>query len=504
MRRAPGVEDSCESCDGFIAIELVRRLLSVQGGSQPAAEEVFRAVPGYRGVHRVRMPPTWKAREPIDFTYVVLAEEPDARGLGDLLRAGVAAGVPNPRPVTTELLEMASLFHPLFYASLTSRRGASPLDEHLRSARAARLRLDVDPALRPGSLAHYLQSLLFLAGCTLSAAIVQDRYSQGTIESKLNRLWQAAQYARRFGFAGLDALRLDEFVLEAAADARTDHERLIAIKKRYSAALRTLQGDYRAERRTLRAEPLRGEEAERLGFVDQLEARLGDNLRGAFVYGSAVTSRTFSDYDVVVIVEDSEAALRALAGASPRHKGKEINVGVYDPAEFETFQTFSGDNLDRNARCIHGEADLVVKPASDLMLRNFSFGFIRLRQLLGMSAYLADHRVHAGLRDHRNLYEYFAKIPMHIMKGVRAVAGEPVDKELINAWTARELGYDAPGQLALVEAGRPDVAMVGAYVATAGVMRHLNARYRVYDVVPREDGDFHRHLEKPAPRSATP
>ena len=42
-----------------------------------------------------------------------------------------------------------------------------------------------------GLRVFWLQSVVFLAAVTLSAAIVQGRWSRGTIESKFDRLWQA-------------------------------------------------------------------------------------------------------------------------------------------------------------------------------------------------------------------------------------------------------------------------------------------------------------------------
>src|SRR5215471_16869995 len=94
-----------------------------------------------------------------------------------------------------------------------------------------------------------------------------------------------------------------------------------------------------------------------------------------------------------------------------------LSMSVYDNEDFIAFQTMSGDNLDHNARCIYGETEIPIKPPTDLMIRNFSFAFIRLRQLLGMAGYLSSEKCHSGIQNQTNLYEYFIKIPMHIMKG---------------------------------------------------------------------------------------
>jgi hypothetical protein len=129
------------------------------------------------------------------------------------------------------------------------------------------------------------------------------------------------------------------------------------------------------------------------------------------------------------------------------------------------------------------------------MLRNFSFAFVRLRQLLGMAGYLAKHKVHPDIEATSNLYEYLIKIPMHIMKGVRSVAYEPVGKEFLSSWIRDELGYDLADQLALVKTGRADEAIANAYLATQGVITQLNEQYRLYEAVPRHEADLWRYME---------
>jgi hypothetical protein len=129
------------------------------------------------------------------------------------------------------------------------------------------------------------------------------------------------------------------------------------------------------------------------------------------------------------------------------------------------------------------------------MLRNFSFAFVRSRQLLGMASYLAKHHSHPDLESQSNLYEYLVKIPMHIMKGVRSVAGEPVAKEYLNTWIANELGYDIGKQRRLVAAGLAREAIANAYLATQAVIVHLNDRYRIFATGPRAEADLWRHFE---------
>ena len=113
-----------------------------------------------------------------------------------------------------------------------------------------------------------------------------------------------------------------------------------------------------------------------------------------------------------------------------------------------------------------------------------------------MAGYLSSEKCHSGLQNQTNLYEYFIKIPMHIMKGVRSVVFEPISKEYINAWTATQLGYDLIEQMELVRAKDFTKAIANAYLATHGVISYLNRRYEVFD-----DGPLERRIHLSARKS---
>jgi hypothetical protein len=441
---------------------------------------------GYTGFQVVLMPPTWKEQVPVRFTFVLYEEELSRAELHRFFELSAALDLPNARPISRKLLELASIFHPLFYKSFTSGRGRAraegELADFIDSLDPYRLKVDVDSTISGTSAQYFIQSLLFLAGCTLSAAVIQNRFSAGTIDSKLNRLWQAAQYGERFGYTKFQALNIDRFVIECSENTEiAPVEQLIEIKKAYGRALAALFDGLSIKRCAVEQETLSMTDKVRFGFVDDLREMLGTNLQCILVYGSSVTSLDFADYDLVVVVRDAGQALRRLAGVNPAYRGKDINLSVYDMEDFIAFQSMSGDNLNHNARCLYGEAEIPIKPARDLMVRNFSFAFIRLRQLLGMAGYLARQKTHGGLQNQTNLYEYFVKIPMHIMKGVRSVAHEPISKEYINAWTASELGYDLKDQMALLTARRFTEAIANAYLATHSVIYRLNDRYQIFD-----------------------
>jgi hypothetical protein len=440
----------------------------------------------YVGFQVVIMPPTWKEREPACFTFIIFEEELTRKELHLFFEAGASLRLPNPRPISRRLLELASIFHPLFYKSFTSGRGLAQAEGELatfiRRLSPYRLKVTIESVLDGASARYFIQSLLFLAGCTLTAAVIQNRFSPGTIESKLNRLWQAAQYGKRFGYEKLNALNLEEFVIQCSADKNMgDVAQLIEIKKAYGKALNALSDGIVVKCCAVKQEELSLADKARFGFIKDLRSLLGRNLQCVLVYGSSVTSRDFADYDLVMVVNNAHEALIKLAGTNPLYEGKEINLSIYDMEDFMAFQSMSGDNLNHNARCIFGEAEIPIKPDADLMVRNFSFAFIRLRQLLGMAGYLSKQKLHSGLQNQTNLYEYFVKIPMHIMKGVRSVAHEPIAKEYINDWTAAELGYNLNEQMTLLRMRCFMEAIANAYLATHGVISHLNDYYNVFE-----------------------
>jgi hypothetical protein len=118
---------------------------------------------------------TWRS-SPLSLTFIQLAEEINGDGLLAVYEWARERGLPNPRVICPSVLRWSSLFHPAFFHS--SRSGASgerpsiifPKDHPLN---------DVDSL----TLLH-LQSTLFLAYVTLSAAILQSRWSFGTLASR--------------------------------------------------------------------------------------------------------------------------------------------------------------------------------------------------------------------------------------------------------------------------------------------------------------------------------
>ena len=199
-----------------------------------------------------------------------------------------------------------------------------------------------------------------------------------------------------------------------------------------------------------------------------------------------MTSTEFSDYDLILVVRDSGRALRLLAGLHPIYAGRELNLSVYDDSDFISFQSCSGDNLDHAALCISGGTTVPVKPTKDLLFRNFSFAFIRLRQLLGMAAYLSKVGIHADSST-TSLYNYFVKIPMHIVKGVRGAMRQPIAKEAIGESMRAALGYDFVEATRMCANGQTWRAIADAYHATHATIHNLNAEFGAFEII-RDSG----------------
>lgn len=451
----------------------------------------------YAGYRIVTMPPGWREKEESDFTFVLFNEELDEEELRDFFTIATEYQLVNPRPVSKKLLELSSLFHPLFFERFRQEVQQHPEDAayaaFVQSLKTYHIILPVNTDSGIGTHRYYLQSLLFLAGCTLSAAIIQHRFTEATIQSKLDRLWQVSFYLQSLEIDIISKEALQQFVLQYGdATGIPSFDRICAIKKMYGRLLTALSSGVATTPLLVKESKLTPAQQERFGFVPDIRKLLPENLLAIFVYGSSVTSQNFADYDVILYVKDTHAALLALSGKNPAYKGVDINISVYDKEDFYGFQSLSGDNLNQHVLCLYGEAVIPVKPPHELLYRNFSFGYVRMRQLLGMAGFLAKEGTHSGLEGKANLYQYFIKIPMHIAKGMRAAMKDPNSKELINQWTRTTLNYAVEEQVALCENGQPWQAISNAYAATLKLLYVLNDTYHAFVYVEPEVPEFLR------------
>ena len=411
----------------------------------------------------VKRPPTWR-NDHYELSYLLVDREVQPDELVDLMQWTTSLKMPNPRIITPEVVRWSSLFHPRFYAAIQydGFKKAQVLDWVDKS-----LPTDVLSLSR-----FWLQSVLFLSGVTLSAAVVQSRFSSGTLGSKLDRLWEAGTLASTKIAQELEPLQLHDRVLEIAANRANELKCLLDIRETFMKVLSLIAPSIGSVEVMHKSVPPAHFD-KRFGFVETLRAKLGENLQGVVVYGSSISSINYADIDALVIVTDPKSALSQLAGASPIWQGKELNLGIYSPDELMVMQRLSGDNLTDYGMCVWGEVLVIRKPVAYLLARNLSFGVVRQRQQLGMlsrEVLLADPRT----QDRKNLVQYFVKIPANVAKGTFGAVGKRLPKEQIHDWLLSTIGFDTPMLQAEAVNGNSIKALASSVLATGHTMSTLN------------------------------
>ena len=418
-------------------------------------------------VRLVQRPQTWR-EQPYQLSYLLVKRELNPRELILILRWAALNHLENPRVIPPELMSWSSLLHPRFFASLQADMPTStPLfwtDNQL-----------------PGDFFNlsrlWLQSMMFLAGVTLSAAVIQTRFSFGTIASKLDRLWDAGTLADNGLAAELKPLQLHELVLQLAKGDLAKLDTLLTIRQTFMDLLKLIAPDA-GKRIQIRPTPLPAAIANRFGFIEQLRQTLGQQLQAVIIYGSSISSKHYADIDALLVVSEPQTVLRQLAGTSPCWQGKELNIGVYSPDELLTMQELSGDNLAGYGVCIWGEAQVVDKPVNQLLARNFSFAAIRQRQQLGMlSRQVCTPDLNE--QDRYNLNQYFVKIPANVAKGTIGAVGERLSKEAIHHWLLTSINFDVVAAQQQAQDGQVVEALASSALASGKVLTALNDKFSV-------------------------
>ena len=377
---------------------------------------------------------TWRGA-PYALSYLLTPREVNASELVQLLRWAHAQGLPNPRVITPALVRLSSLLHPRFYASV---REDFPV--------AVPPLVWADEAV-PGdfqSLSRlWLESVLFFSGVTLSAAIIQGRYSAGTIGSKFDRLWDAGTLAAAGVAPELQPLELHARIQALATQGDTGVPMLLQLRELFIQALELIVpslGTLETLRCTEHLPP-----DGRFGFVSTVREALDQSLRAIVVYGSSVSSAHFADIDALVVTDDPVSALRKLSNTSPVWQGKELNLGVYSPDELLVMQRLSGDNLSDYGGCVYRE--------------------------IGLST--------PGDADRLNLNEYFVKIPANVAKGTFGAVGRRLPKEQVHDWLKMTVCFDTPGAQAQAARGQVVDALAHSSLATGLALHALNREFHV-------------------------
>lgn len=435
----------------------------------------------YVGHEIVYMPPGWKDLFPIPYTFVYASTELSSEDYISFFRWCKNNNLANPRLFTPRTLQYASCFHPTFYHAVkkNAKSSTGDLGTHIRRMSLLKMNAHVSPGLDFTSVKYWLQSVVFLAGVTLSAAVIQNRWSIGTLESKLTRLWQVAQYKEVPGLESLKDLQIESFVFKCAAQLNSNPMLVLKeLKLFYSLVLKNLLADIPSTKKELKETKLSALQKERFGFIKDLKTTLGKNMQSVMVYGSATNSEKFADYDLIVVVKDMQHALERMSASSPQYNCLELNISLFDETDFQYYQLASGDNLANHAICLYGTIEVPQKPDTDLVARNYSFGFIRFRQLMGMAAHYGN--ISSASDDKLNLLNYFIKIPMNVFKGIQGCYGKIGTNEEVKEWARATIGFDVSRQQQRAKEGFSMDSIAAAAWATQEVMHWFDKTHAIF------------------------
>ena len=424
-------------------------------------------------VRRVHHPPTWRDT-PYVVDFVMLTRELGGPELLSVYQFAKNNGLVNARVIAPSTLEWSSLFQPRFYTA-TRREPEFRNTPRLCLALAGADGMLVTPSER---VRFWLQSIVFLAAVTMSAAIIQGRWSAGTLASKFDKIWTAGEASKLSAATDLADLELfDRVRLIAANSETTAVSRLLEVRSLFDLIVDRLAQHVPASRVHLRSVGSSDPRLSRFGFVRRLRQSVA-SIQAIIVYGSSVSSEEFADYDVVLVVEDPQAVLAALANTRPMWMGKELNLSVYSPSELWRMQLLSGDNLADYGVCVFGEVDLPEKTTELLLTRNISFGVVRQRQQLGMvERSLCEWQSDGD--DRKSLYEYFAKIPANVAKGTFGAVGQRRTNEDVYSWLLDRCAFDTKAEQVRALSGFPATALANSAVATGRVLRELNEQFGI-------------------------
>jgi hypothetical protein len=436
----------------------------------------------YAGHDVVYMPPGWKDLFPVPFTFVYTTAELTADDYVSFFRYCIRYQISNPRLLTPRTLQYASCFHPSLYRAVQKNKSANSTDaKNSTIIQWGLLKMNehVSPELDFPSVKYWLQSVLFLAGITLSTAIIQNRWSACTLESKLNRLWQVAQCKNIPGLESLRELNIESFVLNCRDQLLSKPKHVLRdLKLFYSQVLKSLTRDIPCVRKELKKAELTASQNERFGFIKDLQSMLGKNMKCVITYGSAVSTAHFAAYDLIVIVKNIALALDSLAETAPQYKGLELNIALFDQADFDHYQLASGDNLVNNALCLYGSAMVPHKPSNDLIARNYSFGFIRYKQLMGMASRIGN--ITGYNEDKLNLLNYFIKTPLNVFNGIQRCYTTIGTNEDIKEWMKTTIDFDADLLQLKATKGYSMDSIAHAAWATQEVMHWFDKKYTIF------------------------
>jgi len=252
-----------------------------------------------------------------------------------------------------------------------------------------------------------LQSELDAKSATIDAAIIHNRKDFGGIINKahlINRIYKIGRLHQHFE----NRDQLYPFLYgNTFEDETTWNETLIGIKSHFMEFFGEvpLGRWYAMQTRKAEDEVTPEELKDRFVYVDWLKEKLGDNLLGVLLYGSAARTSDpsgHSDFDNWVRVKDVPAAQRALAGTCPEvfdgkvvenKDHKEIegahHLGVHFFPEDDDYSLrfirFLHDSREflKHTQVLYGEFPFIKVAQDEVIERGVSHAYIKLKTISG-------------------------------------------------------------------------------------------------------------------------
>ena len=159
-----------------------------------------------------------------------------------------------------------------------------------------------------------LQTEIEAKAATIDAAIIHGRRELGTVVNKAHLLNRIYRIGSIYGHL---KEREYPFLFGDLRDETTWDEALSAMKRQFIEYMMEVpQGERRHEKRIRKVEVSAADLQEKYVYIDWLKDKLGDDLIGVLLYGSAARTddpEGYSDFDNWVRVRDVERAHRVLA-----------------------------------------------------------------------------------------------------------------------------------------------------------------------------------------------
>jgi predicted nucleotidyltransferase len=319
-----------------------------------------------------------------------------------------------------------------------------------------------------------LQTEIEAKAATIDAAIVHHRRELGTVVNKAHLLNRIYMIGRIYGH-----LREREypFLFGDLTDESKWDEALSAMKMQFMEYMMEVpQGERRHGKKIRRPEVSQKELDERFIYVDWLKEKLGDDLQGVLLYGSAARTddpAIYSDFDNWVRVRDVARAHKILAGTCPVvFEGKVVemksceaeepegskHVGIHIFPDSEDYIIrhikFLHDSREflKHTRVLYGEFPFIKVRQDEVVERGISQAYLKLKTIAGSLNWA--HAAPEKILGKPSLFEFIVKNVRFFLQHSLNAIEEPRfrDKEELNV-LLEQRGLHIPEY-------RPDLAYI--------------------------------------------